>query len=110
MNGFRNGGQLHENFQMNAECYRPTSYENAPGGSLQEHGTDQLEEEFRAMVKAGMAPNEVADRVSEAIVQDRFYIFTHPEMHAIVKSRMEDIIQGRNPTAPTPPSPDRVNH
>lgn len=47
---------------------------------------------------AGIAPDQVADAVFEAIAADRFYILTHPDTKSGVKVRMEDILQGRNPT------------
>lgn len=46
----------------------------------------------------GIAPDQVAEAVFEAIAADRFYILTHPETRSGVKVRMEDILLGRNPT------------
>lgn len=46
----------------------------------------------------GIEPDRVADAVFEAIASDRFYILTHPGTKSGVKVRMEDILQGRNPT------------
>ena len=46
----------------------------------------------------GIAPDRVADAVFDAIAADRFYILTHPDTKSGVKVRMEDILQGRNPT------------
>ncbi len=54
-----------------------------------------------AVLKAtahGMAPERVADAVFEAVTADRFYILTHPETAGGVRLRMEDILQGRDPT------------
>ena len=50
-------------------------------------------------VAAGMPAGEVADAVFEAIRTDQFYILTHPEAKEYVRTRMEDILQGRIPTA-----------
>lgn len=47
---------------------------------------------------AGITPDQVAEAVFEAIAADRFYILTHPETRSGVRVRMEDILQGRNPT------------
>lgn len=47
---------------------------------------------------SGIEPDRVAEAVFEAIASDRFYILTHPDTKAGVKVRMEDILQGRNPT------------
>ncbi len=46
----------------------------------------------------GMEPDRVAEAVFEAMGTDRFYILTHPSTRIGVKVRMEDILQGRNPT------------
>jgi NAD(P)-dependent dehydrogenase (short-subunit alcohol dehydrogenase family) len=59
-------------------------------------------EAFRQRVAAGMPPGQVADAVFEAIRQDQFYILTHPELQDLVRSRMEDILEGRRPTPPGP--------
>jgi NAD(P)-dependent dehydrogenase (short-subunit alcohol dehydrogenase family) len=52
-------------------------------------------------IKAGIPPKEVADCVFQAIEHDDFYILTHPEIKTLVRVRMEDIIQNRQPTTPT---------
>jgi NAD(P)-dependent dehydrogenase (short-subunit alcohol dehydrogenase family) len=43
---------------------------------------------------------EVAKRVFDAVSARQFYIYSHPEALAGVQTRMEDILQGRNPTDP----------
>jgi len=40
----------------------------------------------------------VAAAVLEAIREERFYVITREETKAIVRVRMEDILEGRNPT------------
>jgi NAD(P)-dependent dehydrogenase (short-subunit alcohol dehydrogenase family) len=59
-------------------------------------------EALRKGVAAGMPAAQVADAVFEAIRRDQFYILTHPEGKEYVRSRMEDILQGRGPTPPQP--------
>ena len=59
-------------------------------------------EALRRLVPAGMPAAQVADAVFEALRKDRFYILTHPEGKEAVRTRMEDILQGRNPTPPGP--------
>jgi hypothetical protein len=43
-------------------------------------------------------PYQVAEIVFQAIRDERFYIFTHPEWKEAVRVRMEDILQARHPT------------
>lgn len=45
-----------------------------------------------------MPPDEVADIVLDAIREERFYILTHPGVNSGVRTRMEDIIEQRNPS------------
>ena len=49
-------------------------------------------------VQAGLSPEYVAECVFRAIAADKFYILTHPEAKAWVRTRMEDILEERNPT------------
>jgi NAD(P)-dependent dehydrogenase (short-subunit alcohol dehydrogenase family) len=50
------------------------------------------------LVAHGMAPELVADRVLEAICEERFYVLTHPEMTPAIAERMKDLLEQRNPT------------
>ena len=59
-------------------------------------------EALRRLVPAGMPAAQVADAVFEGLRKDRFYILTHPEGKEAVRTRMEDILQERNPTPPGP--------
>jgi NAD(P)-dependent dehydrogenase (short-subunit alcohol dehydrogenase family) len=59
-------------------------------------------EALRQLVPAGMPPVQVANAVFEALRKDQFYILTHPEGKEAVRTRMEDILQERNPTSPGP--------
>jgi NAD(P)-dependent dehydrogenase (short-subunit alcohol dehydrogenase family) len=55
-------------------------------------------------VEAGMPPPQVADIVFKAIRDEKFYIFSHPEWKEAIRTRMEDVLQERNPTfAPAKP-------
>lgn len=48
-------------------------------------------------VARGLPPEAVADAVHEAILEDRFYIFTHPEMTPAFEDRFSRIVAGKNP-------------
>jgi NADP-dependent 3-hydroxy acid dehydrogenase YdfG len=43
-------------------------------------------------------PEQVADLVFNAIRDERFYILTHPQYNEMIRIRVEDILEGRNPT------------
>ena len=61
-----------------------------------------LRSAFQSVVAAGIAPSVVAERVLEAIREERFYVFPHPEMLAAVRHRMETLLAQRNPTLQMP--------
>jgi NAD(P)-dependent dehydrogenase (short-subunit alcohol dehydrogenase family) len=49
------------------------------------------------MMEGALAPEVVADHVLDAVRHEQFYILTHPELTAAVRTRMDDIISGRTP-------------
>lgn len=51
-----------------------------------------------SMAENGLSPHNIADMVFAAIREDKFYIITHPELKDMVRQRMEDILEERNPT------------
>jgi NAD(P)-dependent dehydrogenase (short-subunit alcohol dehydrogenase family) len=70
----------------------------APMGPSEAAGWETL----RQQMQTGMPPEQVADAVFQAIREERFYILTHPEGKDWVRTRMEDVLQERNPTSLTP--------
>lgn len=54
----------------------------------------------RRMVEAAVSPEQIANLVVEAIRDDRFYIFPHPERKADVQARLEDMLAERIPVFP----------
>jgi hypothetical protein len=57
-----------------------------------------MEEMARAAIAAGLPPAEAAAQVVDAVKNERFYVLTHPQFAPHIRERMEDIIEGRNPT------------
>jgi NAD(P)-dependent dehydrogenase (short-subunit alcohol dehydrogenase family)/putative sterol carrier protein len=53
-----------------------------------------------------MSPDQVADAVFTAIEEERFYIITHPEFNEMVRKRVEDMLEGRNPALQLPSTGD----
>jgi NAD(P)-dependent dehydrogenase (short-subunit alcohol dehydrogenase family) len=70
----------------------------APMGPVEAAGWATL----RQQMQTGMPPAEVAAAVFQAIREERFYILTHPEGKDWIRTRMEDILQERNPTPLAP--------
>jgi len=64
--------------------------------------TDDLIREFVLdQLKSGMEPAKVADLVHEAVVNDRFWVFTDMEMVKGIEPRYRAILTAENPPAPT---------
>ena len=85
---------------MDAERNRPQKYLNDLSEIKEPPEPDEMEEAFRQMIQSGMQPATVAERVFQAIADEKFFIFTHPEMKPLIHARMEDILQERNPVLP----------
>src|SRR6516165_1615379 len=70
----------------------------APMGPVEAAGWETL----RQQMQTAMPPEQVADAVFQAIREERFYILTHPEGKDWIRTRMEDILEERNPTPLAP--------
>jgi NAD(P)-dependent dehydrogenase (short-subunit alcohol dehydrogenase family) len=81
---------------------RPAELQNDPSQEVTRPEVATLEEMVRRRIAEGMSPNEVADHVFNAIRDERFYVITHPLTNRLVRTRMEDILEGRNPTFQAP--------
>jgi len=81
---------------MDAERNRPAAYFNQSNGR-ETADADDMEDAFLQMIKNGMPPEEVADCVFQSIIDENFYVFTHPELNILIQARMKDILSGRNP-------------
>jgi NAD(P)-dependent dehydrogenase (short-subunit alcohol dehydrogenase family) len=88
---------------LNAERNRPVEY--GPGNKI-ETLTDQarhFSSEFRRALESGYEPAQVADAVAEAILSDRYYVIpAQPHLIELIRLRMEDIVQQRNPSLVKP--------
>jgi short-subunit dehydrogenase len=49
---------------------------------------------------------EVAQKVFDAIAANQFYIYSHPKAIGSVQTRLEDVLQARNPTDPFAHKPE----
>ncbi|MFA5915606.1 MAG: SDR family oxidoreductase [Burkholderiales bacterium] len=60
-----------------------------------------LDASLKKAVQSGkLSAADVAEKVYEAVLEERFYILTHPKIKPSIQWRMEDILQERNPTNP----------
>ena len=60
----------------------------------------------KAVQSGKVSASDVVQRVFDAVREDRFYIFSHPHALSGVQSRLEDILQQRNPSDPFAARPE----
>jgi NAD(P)-dependent dehydrogenase (short-subunit alcohol dehydrogenase family) len=60
----------------------------------------------KAVSSGKVTATEIAQKVMDAVGAGQFYIYSHPQALGNVQTRMEDIVQGRNPTNPFAVKPE----
>ncbi len=60
----------------------------------------------KAVSSGKVSAADVAQKVMDAVAAGQFYVYSHPQALGNVQTRMEDIVQGRNPTDPFAARPD----
>jgi NAD(P)-dependent dehydrogenase (short-subunit alcohol dehydrogenase family) len=88
---------------MDAERNRPARLQNAPDGKEPSPRAEAVRQFMEQALRDAMPPQQLADIVFEAIREERFYILPDPIWKKGIQSRMEDILQERNPTLPKAP-------
>lgn len=92
---------------MGCERNRPKELRNDPAVEKINLADPNLQASANALTQAidnGMPPPQVADMVFSAIRDKKFYIFPNAEFaKPMIRTRMEDILQDRNPTNPFAP-------
>lgn len=75
---------------------------NRPSGPMEVDESNQAAIQFQEMVgqmlKKGLTPEEVAQMVFDAVKEEKFYILPHAHWKHIIETRMQDILEDRNPT------------
>ncbi|HRI89536.1 MAG TPA: SDR family NAD(P)-dependent oxidoreductase [Candidatus Hydrogenedentes bacterium] len=84
------------------------SHRNRPGelvndGEEMSPTAQMIDFQMRKVVADGHTPESIAQRVSDAMRTDQFYILTHDEMMPAVQKRMNAIINRTAPTFTPPP-------
>lgn len=60
----------------------------------------------KAVTSGKVSAEQVAGLVFDAVRANRFYIYSHPNALGMVQTRLEDVLQGRNPTDPFAQKPE----
>jgi short-subunit dehydrogenase len=82
---------------MDSERNRPAGLSNDPAQDVNPAG-EAFKETVRGLLATGLTSETVADHVFNAIRDEKFYILTHPDMKEAIRTRMETILEERNPT------------
>jgi hypothetical protein len=60
----------------------------------------------KAVGSGKVSAADVAQKVFDALAANQFYIYSHPKAIGSVQTRLEDILQARNPTDPFSHKPE----
>jgi NAD(P)-dependent dehydrogenase (short-subunit alcohol dehydrogenase family) len=60
----------------------------------------------KAVASGKVSAAEVARRVFDAVANNQFYIYSHPKAIGAVQTRLEDVLQARNPSDPFADKPE----
>jgi NAD(P)-dependent dehydrogenase (short-subunit alcohol dehydrogenase family) len=87
------------------------SHRNRPLGMLEPHRPTRSQLIAQAMIDKAVGGGkvtaaQVAQMVFSAVRERRFYIYSHPQALKGVQTRLEDVVQARNPTDPFIERPD----
>jgi NAD(P)-dependent dehydrogenase (short-subunit alcohol dehydrogenase family) len=82
---------------MDAARNRPRELQDDPPATALTPEVVAAVKAYRQAIEAGMSPDEVADRVFQAIRDGQFYILTHPEFTPLIEARMAALLHGQNP-------------
>ena len=83
---------------LESERNRPEEYLNPSQQQILSPENEAIMQEMRQAVEAGMSPDHLAGFVFDAIREEKFYILSHPEFTPAIQTRMEDILEQRNPS------------
>lgn len=79
-----------------ADRNRPTELQNPDREQTPQE--QMIEQALRGFLDSGISTEQVAEAVVDAIKKEKLYILTHPDSMEAVRTRMEDILQNRNPS------------
>lgn len=58
----------------------------------------------------GLDPRAVGDQVLDAILDERFYVLTHPEWQPLIEHRMKTVLSGKRPSEVASPGSESFVH
>ncbi len=89
---------------MESERNRPEAPREDPGELAAD--VEMMRKVVEGLIKSGLDPRVVGDMVRDAILEERFYILTHPAWKNMIQNRVENILGERNPRNVPPDASD----
>lgn len=83
---------------------RPADLSDAGGPTRAQQVNEAMT--AKAVTSAKVTAADVAAKVVDAVRQNQFYIYSHPKALGSVQQRLEDVVQGRNPSDPFAARPE----
>ena len=76
---------------------RPPELQSNPDTTADKKSMVTAFRKMKESLEAGMSIQELADHVFRAILDEQFYVLSHPEHTPDIKERMDNILQQKNP-------------
>jgi NAD(P)-dependent dehydrogenase (short-subunit alcohol dehydrogenase family) len=73
---------------------------NRPGGAPAGAPSSvavMMREQLRAAIANGTPPEDIAEQVHGAVIEERFWVLTHPERNGAIERRMRTLLEGGQP-------------
>jgi NAD(P)-dependent dehydrogenase (short-subunit alcohol dehydrogenase family) len=83
---------------MDSSRNRPEDLLNKPEEEKTLPGAEAMEQMVRGLLAQGTPASEIGQKVFEAVRDEKFYILPHPQYTNMIRTRMEDILEERDPT------------
>lgn len=83
---------------MDSARNRPEGLMNKPEEEKALPAAEAMEQVVRGLLAQGSPASEIAQKVFEAVRDEKFYIVPHPQYTQMIRTRMEDILEERDPT------------
>lgn len=71
---------------------RPAALARAEAAEAETPHQQQMREMVAELLRTGLPPERVAERVLDAVRENRFWVFTHPDMKAPVETRTTELL------------------
>jgi NAD(P)-dependent dehydrogenase (short-subunit alcohol dehydrogenase family) len=84
--------QIHE-----SERHRPAHLANPSFAASADPARAMMAGAMKQLVEGGKDPEEIADRVVEAVRAGRFYVLPHEDLKGLVRERMTDVLEDGYP-------------